>query len=31
MGWKPGDTPEAEPEFDHSMTLGAAARTTARP
>jgi hypothetical protein len=32
MGWRPEhitDTdPEAKPEFDHSMTLGAAARTT---
>jgi hypothetical protein len=32
MGWKPepttGTTAEAKPEFDHSMTLGAAARTT---
>src|SRR4051794_3961245 len=32
MGWRPehttGDAPEPKPEFDHSMTLGAAARTT---
>jgi hypothetical protein len=28
MGWRPGETPEAKPEFDYSMTLGAAARTT---
>src|SRR5262245_29228003 len=32
MGWRPGHTtdadPEARPEFDRSMTLGAAARTT---
>ena len=32
MGWKPepttGTAPEAKPKFDHSMTLGAAARTT---
>ena len=32
MVWKPenatGAVPEANPELDHSMTLGAAARTT---
>jgi hypothetical protein len=32
MGWRPEHItdadPEAKPEFDHSMTLGAAARTT---
>jgi hypothetical protein len=30
MGWRPENTtaPEPKPEFDHSMTLGAAARTT---
>jgi hypothetical protein len=32
MGWRPEHTtdaaPEAKPEFDHSMPLGAAARTT---
>jgi hypothetical protein len=32
MGWRPEHTtdadPEAKPEFDHSMTLGAAARTS---
>jgi hypothetical protein len=32
MGWKPehptAPTPEARPEFDHSVTLGAAAKTS---
>jgi len=32
MGWRPehttGTAPEANPELDHSMMLGAAARTT---
>jgi hypothetical protein len=28
MSWRPGTTPDAKPEFDHSMTLGAVARTT---
>jgi hypothetical protein len=27
MRWRPSATPNPRPEFDHSMTLGAAART----
>jgi hypothetical protein len=28
MGWRPGTAPDATPEFDRSMTLGAAAKTS---
>jgi hypothetical protein len=28
MSWRPGTAPKAKPEFDHSMTSGAAAITS---
>ena len=30
MSWRPSTAPDARPEIDHSMTLGAAARTAER-